>query len=60
LERDPAKRMTNPYSLKQHPFFAGIDFDRILQKEVQPPYIPNVVCVGLIVCLSVGCLAVFY
>ena len=28
--------------LKDHPFFKGIDWDKLIRKEMRPPYVPNV------------------
>lgn len=42
LERDPAKRLADPAQIKRHPYFASIDWDRLLRKEIQPTYIPQV------------------
>jgi hypothetical protein len=43
LQRDPTKRLCDPKLLKQHAFFQGIDWDKLISKEVTPPYIPPVV-----------------
>jgi len=40
LERDGEKRLNDPAHMKQHPFFATIDFDRLVKKELTPPFIP--------------------
>eukprot|EP01099_Mayorella_cantabrigiensis_P002143 TRINITY_DN1941_c0_g2_i2.p2 TRINITY_DN1941_c0_g2~~TRINITY_DN1941_c0_g2_i2.p2 ORF type:complete len:134 (-),score=32.23 TRINITY_DN1941_c0_g2_i2:213-614(-) len=42
LERNPDKRLTDPSSIKAHPWFSVIDWDKLLLKEVTPPYIPPV------------------
>jgi len=42
LERDPTKRLSSPADIKKHPFFAGLDFDKLLLFEVEPPYKPPV------------------
>ena len=42
LERDPAKRMCNPADIKKHAFFKGIDWEKLLLFEVEPPYKPPV------------------
>jgi len=42
LERDPAKRLSNPTEIKKHPYFAGIDWERLRNKEIMPSYIPPV------------------
>jgi len=40
LERDTEKRLIEPSQMKQHPFFATMDFDKLLKKEITPPFIP--------------------
>jgi serine/threonine protein kinase len=42
LVRDPSKRLTNPKEIKAHPFFRGIDWDKLVAKELTPPFIPPV------------------
>lgn len=42
LIRDPETRMTDPKQIKQHAWFSDIDWLKLEQKEVQPPYIPPV------------------
>ena len=42
LERDPEKRLTDYAKLKKHKFFVGIDWDKLLLLEVEPPYVPPV------------------
>jgi len=42
LERDPNKRLINPDDIKKQPFFAGLDFEKLLLFEVEPPYKPPV------------------
>jgi serine/threonine protein kinase len=39
LEKDPAKRI-GARGIKAHPFFRGVDWDRIL-RVARPPYIPD-------------------
>ena len=43
LEKDPKKRIgTNGIEeLKNHAYFADIDWDDVLQKKLKPPYIPG-------------------
>jgi len=41
LERDPETRLCAP-AIKQHPFFASIDWDLLVQKKITPPWIPEV------------------
>eukprot|EP01113_Clastostelium_recurvatum_P050528 TRINITY_DN958_c0_g1_i1.p1 TRINITY_DN958_c0_g1~~TRINITY_DN958_c0_g1_i1.p1 ORF type:complete len:471 (-),score=106.88 TRINITY_DN958_c0_g1_i1:139-1551(-) len=42
LERNPEKRICNPQAIRQHPFFKSIDWDRLLRKEIEPPFVPSV------------------
>jgi RAC serine/threonine-protein kinase len=42
IERDPVKRLQDPKQIKAHPFFAGIDWEKLAAKELVPPYIPPV------------------
>jgi len=42
LERDPNKRLADATVIKAHPYFKGTDWDKILRKEVVPPFIPPV------------------
>jgi len=42
LERDPKKRLCDPKQIKAHVFFRGINWEKLLAKEVQPPFIPQV------------------
>ena len=40
---DPKKRLgyNSADEVKKHPFFKGIDFDKVLKKEYKPPFIPK-------------------
>jgi len=42
LEREPAKRLADPKSIKNHPYFNNIDWEKLLRKEVPVPFIPPV------------------
>jgi len=42
LERSPDKRLSDPKIIRAHPFFKGIDWDKLLRKEIDPPFVPNV------------------
>ena len=45
LTRDPSQRLgvNGADEIRKHPFFAkNIDFDRLLQKKIQPPFKPSV------------------
>lgn len=41
LQRDPNNRLTID-EIKVHPFFASINWDQLLAREVTPPYVPPV------------------
>jgi len=47
LNRDPGQRLgcgkDDGEEIIRHPFFAGIDFDKLLNKTYQPPFKPKVV-----------------
>ncbi len=46
LDRDPHKRLgsgpTDFEEIKSHPYFSSIDFDKLMRKEIKPPFKPNV------------------
>ncbi|GLD95185.1 hypothetical protein PINS_up003827 [Pythium insidiosum] len=46
LRRDPAKRLgsgpSGAQEIMDHPFFASIDFDKLMKKELEPPFKPVV------------------
>ncbi|CAO3637524.1 unnamed protein product [Cunninghamella blakesleeana] len=44
LTRDPTQRLghNGPEAIKNHPFFASIDWRKLMQKKVQPPFKPMV------------------
>jgi len=41
LDRDPETRLQEPADIKRHPFFAPLDFDHLIAKKIQPPFIPE-------------------
>jgi len=43
LQRDPTVRLCDPARLKAHPFFASLDWAKLADLAVTPPYIPPVV-----------------
>ncbi|KAJ6585056.1 serine/threonine protein kinase [Mycena capillaripes] len=44
LKRDPTQRLgvNGAAEIKKHAFFANMDFKKLLQKKIQPPFKPNV------------------
>uniref|UniRef100_A0A7S1PDU8 Non-specific serine/threonine protein kinase n=3 Tax=Percolomonas cosmopolitus TaxID=63605 RepID=A0A7S1PDU8_9EUKA len=44
LERDPSQRLgtKSPQEIKDHPYFDSIDWEKIYNKEVDPPFIPRI------------------
>ena len=44
LTRDPAQRLgvNGAEEIKRHPFFEKIDWQRLAQKKIQPPFKPSV------------------
>ena len=41
LQREPEKRF-DAASLQSHPFFEGLDWTAVLEKEIDPPFVPAV------------------
>eukprot|EP01129_Flabellula_baltica_P016980 TRINITY_DN9273_c0_g1_i1.p1 TRINITY_DN9273_c0_g1~~TRINITY_DN9273_c0_g1_i1.p1 ORF type:complete len:445 (-),score=101.65 TRINITY_DN9273_c0_g1_i1:33-1367(-) len=41
LDKSPDARLKDPEEIKQHPFFANIDWAKLLKKELTPPFIPE-------------------
>jgi len=42
LDRSPEKRLQDPKAIKAHPYFKGVDWEKIVRKEVDPPFVPDV------------------
>jgi len=42
LERDPNKRLSDAATIKSLPYFKGVDWEKMLRKEIPPPFIPPV------------------
>jgi tRNA A-37 threonylcarbamoyl transferase component Bud32 len=42
LERDPNKRLREPMEIKSHPFFASIDWHKLVTLQLEPPFKPEV------------------
>lgn len=41
LDKDPSRRMQTLEEFKQHPCFADLDFDLLLQRKIPPPITPD-------------------
>jgi serine/threonine protein kinase len=41
LEKNPAKRFQSCAEIKKHKWLANVDWDRIINKEYQPPIVPG-------------------
>jgi len=41
-DRNSQTRLQDPEIIKAHPFFNGIDWGKLIRKEITPPFIPNV------------------
>jgi len=42
LDRDPETRLQEPVEIKAHPYFKGIDWEKLFRREIPPPYKPTV------------------
>lgn len=42
LTRDPSKRLSDPQKIKSHPWFKTLDWTKLDNKEITPPFIPKV------------------
>lgn len=42
LQKDPSNRLSHAPSIKSHPFFANIDWNKLLDKGYAPPFKPTV------------------
>jgi len=42
LDRNPETRLTEIEAIKRHSWFDGINWDHLIRKEIEPPYIPQV------------------
>lgn len=42
FKRNPDNRLSSVDEIKQHQFFSTIDWDKLLKKEIEPPYKPAV------------------
>ncbi|GLD95891.1 hypothetical protein PINS_up004569 [Pythium insidiosum] len=47
LQRDPAQRLgateAVPFSIMNHPFFEGIDWEALQQKKIEPEWLPDII-----------------
>jgi len=43
LDRNPNTRMTDPKKIKGHNWFTTIDWDKLYNKEIDPPFIPKTI-----------------
>eukprot|EP00760_Papus_ankaliazontas_P027018 PhM_4_TR3108/c0_g2_i1/m.23078/K13303/SGK2; serum/glucocorticoid-regulated kinase 2 len=41
LDRDPKKRLQSGEEFKAHPWFADMDFGRLLRREIAPDFVPD-------------------
>lgn len=41
LQKDPERRIQSVKDIKKHPWLNGVNWTLLLQKEVEPPYIPS-------------------
>lgn len=42
LQKEPVKRLDDPNKIMAHPWFKGIDWKKLLAKEIPPPFVPKV------------------
>ena len=42
LVKDPEMRLSDPNEIMEHPFFAGIDWQKMLARQCTTPYVPDV------------------
>lgn len=42
LDRNPETRLQDPPEIKKHPFFKPLDFEKLIIKEIKPPFVPEV------------------
>jgi len=42
LDRSPKTRLSDPKAVRAHPFFKSIDWEKLENKELTPPFIPQV------------------
>jgi len=42
LEKNPDKRLIEPEKMKAHPFFSEISWDKLYNRKITPPFVPEV------------------
>lgn len=42
--KSPTERLKHVYALKSHPWFTGIDWDKLLNKQISPLFVPVIHC----------------
>jgi len=42
LDRSPETRLSDPAQVKAHPWFKSIDWEKLVVKEINPPFLPRV------------------
>ena len=40
LNKNPLKRIQSFDKIKSHPFYEGFDFDKVMKREMKPPFLP--------------------
>jgi serine/threonine protein kinase len=40
LAKKPRKRLSSAKEIMKHPFFKNINWDAMIKREVQPPFVP--------------------
>jgi len=49
LQKDPTHRLGSRgvHEIKQHTFFKHMDWEALLERRIEPPYVPPTVCHNL-------------
>jgi len=42
LRRDPSQRLQQADEIKSHPWFSSIDWEKLMNLQLEPPFKPNV------------------
>ena len=40
--KNPEERLQDPIEIMNHPFYASVNWEKMLTRQVQPPYKPDV------------------